>query len=472
MKLWVLLWALAAANDEVTSLPGLNSSVCFKHFAGYVPVGNGTKNLFYYYTEATSNPSKAPTLFWMNGGPGCSSLMGMFSELGPFVVDEKMQVSLNPYAWNKVANVIYMEQPAGVGFSYPALPTNDTIAASDAYDGIQALFDLHPEIQPRDFYIAGESYGGHYVPNLVNTILSRNAKLSPDSPKYVKIKGFAVGNAYTDWKEDFDSNVPYGRYHGLCSPESYELASFECKGEFAACFWPQEGKKCSDGCFYAVGNATEDAMDGSIDIYDIYLDVCQDGKERHATQAFALERERRNQLRKFHHARGTLGVTPISPIFPTCIENYVAKYLNMPAVQTAIHAKVGTSWAGCGLEGLYDFNYKSVVDLYEKWTSEKKLNILVYNGDTDYIVNFMGSQNWIGKMELHQLQTWTKWLGSDSQVAGYFVKYDGMSFATVKGAGHMVPKDRPQHALDLITAYLAGTPLDKIKPATFGPLCG
>jgi carboxypeptidase C (cathepsin A) len=76
----------------------------------------------------------------MNGGPGCSSLAGMFSELGPFVVDEKQQITLNPYAWNKLANVIYMEQPAGVGFSYPAGPTNDSVAASDAYDGIQQFF--------------------------------------------------------------------------------------------------------------------------------------------------------------------------------------------------------------------------------------------------------------------------------------------------------------------------------------------
>jgi carboxypeptidase C (cathepsin A) len=474
MKLWVtaLMWTMAAAaSDEITSLPGLNASLCFKHFGGYVPVGGGKKNLFYWYTEATSNPEKAPTIFWMNGGPGCSSLAGMFSELGPFVVDEKQQLSLNPYAWNRIANIIYMEQPAGVGFSYPAMATNDSIAASDAYDGIQQFFLLHPEAQPRTFYIAGESYGGHYVPNLVNEIQKRNAMLSPDSNQIINLEGFAVGNAYTDWEQDFNSNVPYSRYHGLTSPENYELAKDKCKGNYAPCFWPRPGYPCSDDCNNAVGNATQFALDGSIDVYDIYLDVCKDGKTRQLSQAFVLEQERRKQINR-HRQEGRLGVTPISPIFPTCIDNYVATYLNTPAVQTAIHAKAGTLWAECGLSGLYDFNYNSVVPLYQKWTNEKKLKILVYNGDADFIVNFLGSENWLGAMNLKQLQAWSKWSGSDTQVAGYFVRYDGMAFATVKGAGHMVPKDRPQHALDLITAYIKETPLDKIAPATFGPLCG
>jgi len=213
-------------------------------------------------------------------------------------------------------------------------------------------------------------------------------------------------------------------------------------------------------------------MDGSIDVYDIYVDVCKEGQTRQASQAFVLEQERRKQLRRHQLASGRLGVTPISPIFPTCISNYVATYFNTPEVQTAIHAKMGTQWAECGLSGLYDFNYESVIPLYQNWTSEKKLKILVYNGDADFIVNFVGSENWLGFMGLKILQPWSKWSGSDTQVAGYFVRYDGMSFATVKGAGHMVPKDRPQHAIDLIGAFLTGTPLDKIAPATFGPLCG
>jgi carboxypeptidase C (cathepsin A) len=87
----------------------------------------------------------------------------MFTENGPFVVDKDMNVTLNPYSWNTVANVLYLEQPAGVGFSYPAAPTNDTITSSDSYHGLLGFLEAHPELKARDFYITGESYGGHYM---------------------------------------------------------------------------------------------------------------------------------------------------------------------------------------------------------------------------------------------------------------------------------------------------------------------
>lgn len=459
------------ASDEVTSLPGLSTPLCFKHYAGYVPV-SASKQLFYWYTEATEEPKNKPLILWLNGGPGCSSLLGMFSELGPFVVDENLTVTLNPYAWNQVANVLYMEQPAGVGFSYPAGPTNDTVTAADTYDGLLQFFALHPDLQGRPFYIAGESYGGHYVPNLAFKIQIENAKLSPKSPQVINIVGFAVGNAYTDWAKDFEGPVPYGRYHALTSPENFQNAIAACNGVTAPCFWPRPGFACSNACNEAVTAATQDAMDGSIDVYDIYADVCPPGQTRPMTQAFVLESERRRQHQRLQaEHNGRVGTTPISPIFPTCIADYISKYLNSAAVQEAIHAKVGSTWAQCGLTGLYDFNYESVVPLYEQWASDHSLHILVYNGDTDYIVNFMGSQNWITAMNMKQVQAWTPWTGSDEQVAGYFVEYDGFSFATVKGAGHMVPMDRPVHALDLITSYLNSSALDKVPPKTFGPLC-
>jgi hypothetical protein len=103
--------------------------------------------------------------------------------------------------------------------------------------------------------------------------MTKNAKLSPESKQLVNLKGFAVGNAYTDWEQDFNSNVPYSRFHGLSSPESYELAKDVCKGNYAPCFWPRDGFPCSDDCNNAVGNATQYAMEGSIDVYDIYIDV-------------------------------------------------------------------------------------------------------------------------------------------------------------------------------------------------------
>ena len=108
----------AASAAKVTSLPGLATSPCFNHSSGYLSTGTSRDtHLFYWYHEAVADPKSKPLLLWLNGGPGCSSLGGMFTELGPFIVQKTLNVTFNPYSFNKVANVLFLEQPAGVGFS-------------------------------------------------------------------------------------------------------------------------------------------------------------------------------------------------------------------------------------------------------------------------------------------------------------------------------------------------------------------
>ena len=150
-----------AGSDRIVSLPNYNGpALCFKQFSGYLPVDGGAKNLFHWYVERTTKPETAPLVFWLNGGPGCSSLGGFFQEHGPFVLrsePESLDITLNPYSWNVAANVLYIEQPAGIGFSYPAGPANDTQTAGDTTQAIAAFLALHPELEGRPLYIAGES---------------------------------------------------------------------------------------------------------------------------------------------------------------------------------------------------------------------------------------------------------------------------------------------------------------------------
>ena len=125
---------------------------------------------------------------WLNGGPGCSSLGGMLTELGPFVVGAEGNVTLNPWSWNSVANVLFLEQPAGVGFSYPVLPANDSTTAEETVEALVGFLRMHTELRGRKVYVMGESYGGHYVPNTAAAILSSNARLaSPDAADHIEI---------------------------------------------------------------------------------------------------------------------------------------------------------------------------------------------------------------------------------------------------------------------------------------------
>lgn len=480
----LLLIGPAAAQstdpDQVSSLPGLADDVCWNHFSGYLPASRDHK-LFYWYHEATSDPESKPLVLWLNGGPGCSSLGGMFTELGPFVLDKDLSLTLNPFSFNRAANIIFIEQPVGVGFSHPLVPANDSSTAIDTDLALRAFLKKHPELQGRDTYVMGESYGGHYVPNTVKQIQISNAALplGVKSKDAINIKGFAVGNGYTDWQLDFNANVENGRFHALTSQSLFDAAKEACGGDYARCFWPRDDVVCPKACHDAVQAATTDAMDGSIDIYDIYEDVClEDGQARLHTQASILLGERRRQMDR--HLSGRNMRATISPVFPTCIDDYSARYLNQNSTMAAIHVDPATvpngKWADCSPTLDYDFNYESELPNYREWTAKGDLEILIYNGDADFILSHMGNAAWIDKgLNLTKSTEWSKWHGSDGQIAGYFERWKTggtpLTFLTVKGAGHMVPRDRPRHALDMFEKFLSGGDYDKVAKAASTPLC-
>ncbi|XP_024312686.1 serine carboxypeptidase II-3 [Brachypodium distachyon] len=167
----------------------------FAQYAGYVMVDAAAgRALFYYLPEAigNGNSSSKPLLLWLNGGPGCSSLgYGAMEELGPFrVMSDGKTLYRNPYSWNHVANVLFLESPTGVGYSYSNTTADysrfgDNKTAEDAYLFLANWMDRFPEYKRREFYIAGESYAGHYVPQLAHQILRRS------SPS-INLKGIMV----------------------------------------------------------------------------------------------------------------------------------------------------------------------------------------------------------------------------------------------------------------------------------------
>ena len=88
-------------------------------YSGYTQIGNTTKHLHYLLVESAGNWTTDPLIIWFNGGPGCSSLGGFATENGPYIMrGGETTFSKNPYSWNNKASVLYVEQPAGVGFSY------------------------------------------------------------------------------------------------------------------------------------------------------------------------------------------------------------------------------------------------------------------------------------------------------------------------------------------------------------------
>jgi len=154
--------------DRVARLPGQPESPSVSQFAGYVTVNERHgRALFYWLFEAQTAPEEKPLLLWLNGGPGCSSIgYGAASELGPLrVVSQGAELKFNEYAWNKEANLLFLESPVGVGFSYTNKSSdldnlNDVFVAEDSYSFLVNWLQRFPEYKDREFYIAGESYAG------------------------------------------------------------------------------------------------------------------------------------------------------------------------------------------------------------------------------------------------------------------------------------------------------------------------
>ncbi|BAS84477.1 Os03g0386700, partial [Oryza sativa Japonica Group] len=415
--------------DKVSELPGQPGRAGFDQYAGYVTV-NATsgKALFYYFAEATDDPSTKPLVLWLNGGPGCSSLGdGAMLEIGPFLVNgDNRTLSINRYAWNNVANMLFLESPAGVGFSYSNTTsdydnTGDTSTAADAYTFLTNWLERFPEYKGRDFFITGESYGGHYIPQLANAILSNN---NITNVTIINLKGVAIGNAYLDDSTNTRATIDYYWTHALISKETHLAVQRNCS--FNGTYMAQ--------CRNALAEA--DTEKGVIDPYNIYAPLCWNA----------------SNPRQLHGS--AINVDP-------CSRYYVESYLNRPEVQRTLHANttgLKQPWSGCS-NIITPENWKdapvSMLPSIQGLISSG-VSTWLYSGDIDAVCPVTSTLYSLDILELPINSSWRPWYSDDNEVAGYVVGYKGLVFATVRESGHMVPTYQPQRALTLFSSFLQG----------------
>ncbi|KAG9971925.1 carboxypeptidase Y-like protein A, partial [Aureobasidium melanogenum] len=148
-----------------------------KQYSGYLDDDEDDKHLFYWFFESRNDPKNDPVILWLNGGPGCSSLTGLFMELGPSSINKDGSVKYNPSSWNANASVIFLDQPVNVGYSYSGSSVTNTVAAGkDVYALLTLFFKQFPEYATQPFHISGESYAGHYIPVFASEILSHKKR--------------------------------------------------------------------------------------------------------------------------------------------------------------------------------------------------------------------------------------------------------------------------------------------------------
>ncbi|XP_048573993.1 serine carboxypeptidase 1-like [Triticum urartu] len=414
--------------DKIPALPGQPKGVDFDQYGGYVTVGshNG-RALFYYFVEAPGNATAKPLLLWLNGGPGCSSLgHGAMRELGPFRANrDGKTLTRNKHAWNNVANVIFLESPAGVGFSYSNTSSDydkmgDPMAAQDAYVFLVIFLvswlDMFPEYKARPLYITGESYAGHYIPQLAATILAHNSNNNTINLKGLA-SGIMVGNPYLDKMKNLIGHYKYLWSHGAISDEVWADIAGGCS---------INDSSISARCYQAI----TECQDGILDHDNIYAPTC------------------------IIASNGSYYSSTYLPGYDPCSYVPTKDYLNSPQVQKALHARE-TKWLDCrSFEDFKDSPDTMVPTL--KRLIDHGLPIWLFSGDFDSVCPFTGTKYTIRDLNLSVTEPWRPWTAGH-EVGGYVQQYaGGFTFATVRGAGHMVPAFQPERAMILLQSFLTG----------------
>ncbi|KAE8810016.1 serine carboxypeptidase-like 33 [Hordeum vulgare] len=436
--------------DRVVFLPGQPRSPPVSQFSGHVTVNkrNG-RALFYWFFEAQSQPSYKPLLLWLNGGPGCSSVgYGAASELGPLRVSRfAAGLEFNKFAWNKEANLLFVESPVGVGFSYTNTSSdltnlNDDFVAEDTYNFLINWFKRFPQYKDREFYISGESYAGHYVPQLADLVYERNKGKKANT--YINFKGFIVGNPLTDDYYDSKGLAEYAWSHAVVSDEVYDRIKKNC--DFRASNWTDDCNKAMNTIY---------GQYQLIDIYNIYAPKCNLGQTSAASVVdtelkYSEDEPFRRRIRLFSG-------------YDECYSSYAQEYFNKADVQRALHANVNGmlpgKWQVCSDSILksYNFSVLSILPIYSKLI-KAGLRVWLYSGDADGRVPVIGSRYCVEALGLPIKSQWQPWY-LDKQVAGRFVEYHGMTMVTIRGAGHLVPLNKPAEGTALIDTFLLGKQL-------------
>jgi carboxypeptidase C (cathepsin A) len=427
----------SAEDHRVTSLPGLAASSNLVHYAGHLSVDEArSSNLFYWLFERPNDALSAPLVIWLNGGPGCSSMDGLFLELGPLRLDgEKLDtIKINPYSWHNVANMMFVDQPVGTGLSYTVAKdgyaTNDDMINDHFYKFLQTFFKLHDRYTTtkggskvtRSFFLTGESHAGHYIPSLSAYIQRKNAKLA-DGDVFITLEGIALGNPWSDPIHQYDPS-DFARGLGLISQgqsNKLKTQNMECESHIKA------GRYNQRACF----SLLDDVVD--------------------STTTMGSHKVLMYDARKYVHSTSQ---------FPPGHEA-VEAYLNRADVKQAIHAQsTPQRYVECADPPYNALSYQDGKGVTAELTAilNAGVRVLVYSGQYDIICNHLGTDKmlrllpWSGQTEWNRAQPGV-WL-VDKQPAGYIQSHKNLHSLLVLDSGHMFPMDQPSRALDMITKWI------------------
>ena len=428
----------------VSAVPDYNGNRLTPQIAGYLTVDQTCgARLFFWLFESQGNPDKDPLVLWLNGGPGQSSFFGLFLENGPLKITPDMTVKENPYSWNRNANYLIIDQPAGVGLSTVGDELcdarNESVATHDLYRGLQQFFQYWPKYQKLDLFVFGESFGGHYAPMLATSILDGNGL----SDRKINLKGIGIGNGWVNPIVQQRTNADYAYAHGLIGPAQHKraLELYEACAKAIRASPPGGSGDTDPACMKIEGYILEQSgFKNPFKMYDVRY------SDRYSMDGVGDDLGR------------------------------ITQYLNRKDVREALHVDPGTP-------GSWEFRSERVARLLANGVQEStahlfprllaELRVLVYTGLYDLDANLMGVDAWLqaldwpGRDELAKSSR-TPWVRCRKQF-GQAQAVGNLTVVVVTDAGHAVPMDAPEAALDMFNTFVRGESFTSPPPESKCP---
>merc|ERR1712142_53790 len=416
--------------------PNVQQYSGYIHFSGFL----GDKSYFFWLLESRSNPVTDPLVVWLTGGPGCSSQMALLTENGPCWANEFGNGTIpNEFSWTNKANVIWVDQPAGAGFSSGVWDYDEHGVQEDFHAFLQEFYKQLPQYKNNTLFITGESYAGHYIPAISHYIWEKNQE---DNGEFkIPMKGIAIGNGLTN------TEIQYTAYPDMAFDGG-----------------KSEGGSLAEGVI--TNQYVQDIMRAAVAPCTALIHECNAGipiiSEESCLAAFIVC----NYAEQIPYQLS--GYNPYDmrikcEKFPLCYDfSNVETYLNRDDVKEALGAE--GSWESCNwnVNQLFKVDFmtsyhKGIPDLLHD-----DIEVLIYAGDVDYICNWLGNKKWVldlewdGKNEFNLAED-KPWNLSTGENMGRIRSYKNFKFLQVYNAGHMVPMDHPKAADEMLFSWLDGS---------------
>merc|ERR1712241_1286021 len=415
--------------------PNVQQYSGYIHFTGFL----GDKSYFFWLLESRSNPSTDPLVVWLTGGPGCSSQMALLTENGPCWANEHGNGTIpNEFSWTNKANVIWVDQPAGAGFSTGTWVHNENGVQKDFHAFLQEFYKQLPQYKNNTLFITGESYAGHYIPAISNHIWEKNQEGNGNFE--IPLRGLAIGNGLTN------TEIQYTAYPDMALDGG-----------------KSEGGSLEEGVI--TNQYVQDIMRAGVAPCTALIHECNAGipiiSEESCLGAFIVC----NYAEQIPYQLS--GYNPYDmrikcEKFPLCYDfSNVETYLNREDVKGTLGAE-GT-WESCNMlvNQLFKVDFMTSYHQGIPDLLHDDIEVLIYAGDVDYICNWLGNKKlvldleWDGKNEFNLAED-KPWNLTSGENMGRIRSYKNFKFLQVYNAGHMVPMDQPKAADEMLFSWLDG----------------